>query len=497
MLFLREDTVVTVQIGPFLDATDGVTAETALTIDQGDVHLSKNGGAFANKNEATACTHDAEHNGWYTCPLDATDTNTAGILILAVNEAGALPVWHEFMVMPTQAWDSLFGTDKLQVHAAEITDGLITAAAIADGAIDAATFAAGAINAAAIATGAIDADAIAADAITAAKIAANAIGASELAADAAAEIADAVWDEVLTSAAHDVAYSAGQRLRLLILSGATAQAATASTITLAATESATDDTHTQNIITIVSGTGAGQTRLIIEYVGATRVATVDRPWITQPNATSIYELLPFSAILLAAHGVAQAGGASTITLSTTALAIANSYVGCAVYIAAGTAIGQTRLITAYTADRVATVSPAWETQPDSTSTYKIIPVGRSILDTLSAAAQATIADAVWDEATSGHITAGTAGKALAQAATEAPAVGAITFVYTVTDSTTSLPIADVLVWACTDSAGANKVTSGYTDDFGQVTLYLDAGTYYLFRKKSGYSFSNPDTEVVA
>lgn len=45
-------------------------------------------------------------------------------------------------------------------------------------------------------SGAITAASIATDAITAAKIAADAIGASELAADAVAEIADGVWDEV-------------------------------------------------------------------------------------------------------------------------------------------------------------------------------------------------------------------------------------------------------------------------------------------------------------
>jgi len=71
------------------------------------------------------------------------------------------------MVVPANVWDSYFGADLLQVHAAEITAGLITAAAIADGAIDAATFAAGAINAAAIATDAIDNDALSADAVTA------------------------------------------------------------------------------------------------------------------------------------------------------------------------------------------------------------------------------------------------------------------------------------------------------------------------------------------
>lgn len=68
----------------------------------------------------------------------------------------------------------------------------------------------GAIVAATIADGAIDAGAIATDAITAAKIAADAIGASELAATAAAEIADAVWDELI--AGHTTAGSMADEL---------------------------------------------------------------------------------------------------------------------------------------------------------------------------------------------------------------------------------------------------------------------------------------------
>lgn len=195
-----------------------------------------------------------------------------------------------------------------------------------------------------------------------------------------AQLVDDIWDEALTSGTHDVGYSAGQRLRYLILSGATAQAGGASSITLANAESATDDIHSENVVSIVAGTGAGQTRLIIEYDGSSRVATVDRPWAVQPDISSVYELLPFAGILLAAHGAATAGGASTITLASTALAVADSYVGSAIYISAGAGLGQTRLITAYTAGRVATVSPAWDTQPDNTSAYKVLPVGRSIVE---------------------------------------------------------------------------------------------------------------------
>ena len=133
---LKASTATNVKIGPFLDSTDGVTAETGLTISQADVRLSKNGGDFAQKNEASAATHD--ESGYYDCPLDITDTGTVGRLRLAVSEAGALPVWEDFVVLPAVVYDALIGgSDYLQVHAREMDDNLITAAKIADGAIGA------------------------------------------------------------------------------------------------------------------------------------------------------------------------------------------------------------------------------------------------------------------------------------------------------------------------------------------------------------------------
>ncbi len=111
--FLKQSTAVDIGLGPFVDATDGVTAETALTISQADVRLKKNGGAWAQKNDATSATH--EENGWYEVPLNTTDTNTLGILIVAVNESGALPVWKEYMVVPANVYESLVsGTEFLE-----------------------------------------------------------------------------------------------------------------------------------------------------------------------------------------------------------------------------------------------------------------------------------------------------------------------------------------------------------------------------------------------
>lgn len=105
-LDLRANTAVDVLIGPFVDSTDGNTEETALTISQADVKLSKNGQTLAQKTDANAAVHDA--NGMYNCPLDTTDTNTEGNLVLIVHETGALFVRHEFNIMAEAAWDSLY-----------------------------------------------------------------------------------------------------------------------------------------------------------------------------------------------------------------------------------------------------------------------------------------------------------------------------------------------------------------------------------------------------
>jgi hypothetical protein len=105
---LRQSTSVDVPIGPFLDATDGVTAETGLTLTQPDIRLKKGNAAWAQKAAAQTLSH--EENGFYEVTLDATDTNTVGLLRLAVHESGALPVWEDFEVLSAAVYDWFFGT---------------------------------------------------------------------------------------------------------------------------------------------------------------------------------------------------------------------------------------------------------------------------------------------------------------------------------------------------------------------------------------------------
>lgn len=204
--YLKQSTAVTLKVGPFVDETDGKTAETSLTISQADVRLSKNGGNMAQKNESTSLTHD--EIGMYDCPLNTTDTNTLGILTVNVHESGALPVRQDYMVLAANVYDSLVGGgDTLDVNAS------VTASDIA-----------------------------------AALVALNI--------------------------------------------GGTAQSGAAGTITLAAGASASNDEYNSRVILIVSGTGAGQApRLISDYVGATKVATITPNWATEPDNTSVYLIL--------------------------------------------------------------------------------------------------------------------------------------------------------------------------------------------------------------
>jgi len=105
-MFLKQSTAYTFRMGPFVDDTDGKTAETGLTIARADVRLSKNGDDFAQKTQADNSLHD--EIGYYIVVLDTTDTNTVGELLVAVHESGALPVFKTFQVVETDIYAAIF-----------------------------------------------------------------------------------------------------------------------------------------------------------------------------------------------------------------------------------------------------------------------------------------------------------------------------------------------------------------------------------------------------
>ena len=107
-MFLRQSTSQVIRFGPCLDITDGVTEETSLTLAQADMRLSKDGGAYAQKNASGNAAHDSD--GWYSTTLDTTDTNTVGILKLNIHQpANTLPVWETFYVVEEAVYDAHYG----------------------------------------------------------------------------------------------------------------------------------------------------------------------------------------------------------------------------------------------------------------------------------------------------------------------------------------------------------------------------------------------------
>ncbi|MPZ50720.1 MAG: hypothetical protein GEU75_15715 [Dehalococcoidia bacterium] len=190
--WLKQSAAVDIAMGPFLDETDGKTAETGLTITQPDIRLKKDGGAWAQKSAAQTLSH--EENGWYEVALSTTDTDTLGALIVAIHEAGALPVWREFMVLPANVYDALVGgSDLLQVDLQEIegdSQSSIDLKDFADAGYDPATNKVEGVKTADALTANNDKTGygLADGAITAAKLASDAITAAKVAADVTAEI---------------------------------------------------------------------------------------------------------------------------------------------------------------------------------------------------------------------------------------------------------------------------------------------------------------------
>lgn len=264
---------------------------------------------------------------------------------------------------------------------------------------------------------------------------ASGIPQSSLTTSAINSIADQVWDEAMS--AHVAGGSFGATLQANH-SGTMQAGSAGTTAVLASGASSSDDYYNNSLLMIVAGTGAGQSQYISDYTGSTRTATMNGTWVTTPDNTSVYAILPGGTIpgasapsaadnaaavwnaLTASYvsagsfgelfkpirrNTAQAGTASSITLDASASATTDFYKYAICYLLSGTGGGQARQVTAYNGtSKVATVAPDWTTAPSSDSVFVILPLG------IDAATLASIADAVWDEARSGHATAGSFGE---------------------------------------------------------------------------------------
>jgi hypothetical protein len=284
-----------------------------------------------------------------------------------------------------------------------------------------------------IASSGITSSSFAAGAIDAAAIAADAIGSSELAASAASEIAAAVWDEARSG--HTTSGSFGQGVAS-VQGNVTGSVASVS----------------GSVGSVASG-GISAASIAADAITAAKIAdgAIDRATFAADTG-----LQPISS------GTAEGGTSTTITLGPNASTITNLYVGLWILLTGGTGAGQVRRMANYNGStKVATIGQntteaLWVVNPDSTTTYAILPaawvpgaeygasvancdnvasvglsaitstsfasnaIGAAAIATdaigsaeLAASAATEIAAAVWDKARSSHTTSGTFGEGVA------------------------------------------------------------------------------------
>jgi len=132
---------------------------------------------------------------------------------------------------------------------------------------------------------------------------------------------------------------------------------------------------------------SGKVQVDVERWAGNTVATPNTSGVPIVDGTDIIR-----------KGQAAAGGASTITLDSGASATDHLYEGLVVEIISGTGVGQARVITGYVGStKVATVTPAWTTNPSSSSVFELVP-GSVNVDAISTAELNAIADALLDRA---------------------------------------------------------------------------------------------------
>ena len=314
--YLKQSTAAQLRIlGPFVDDTDFKSLETGLTIANTDVKLMKNGAASVNKN-AGGGTHRI--NGDYSFTFDATDSNTVGELRVSIAVAGALVVVAKFWVLEEAIYDALFGAAAAGFDAngrVDVGSWLGTAAATpsvagvpevdlthlggtAQSATDLKDFADEGYDPATNKVQGV----VLADTVTTLtnktgfSLAATGLDAIVSTATGMIEIAKAIWDRVISKANHDISQSAGKLVRQteasFVVAAGMAQAGTVNTITLAASESASNGIFDGDRCVITDGTGKGEHGLATTYDGTTKILTMSQNWIITPDATSEYELVP-------------------------------------------------------------------------------------------------------------------------------------------------------------------------------------------------------------
>lgn len=302
--------------------------------------------------------------------------------------------------------------------------------------------------------------------VTVGAMQADTITASALATSAVDELVDATWDEATSG--HSTAGTTGKALTdagsagdpwSTALPGAYGAGTAGNIVGNNLNATVSSRLPTANITlsggAVTVGTNNDKTgySLANGAITAAVVATgaIDADALATDAVTEITDAMKTAFGIVS--GTADSGTTTTMVDAALTQADTDYWKGSLVVFTSGTISGQARLITGFTpASDTVTFAPA-TTQAVGTNTYIIIPAGRVDVElwdgaavnalssgrvdvtvgaaqanTITASALATdavaeIADGVWDEATSGHATAGSTGKALTDALANTAEIG--------------------------------------------------------------------------
>jgi len=197
------------------------------------------------------------------------------------------------------------------------------------------------------------------------------------------------------------------------LATGTAQGGTSSTVQLAAGEAVTTDLYKGSRVLLVSGTGAGQSRIVTAYNGTTKTCTVSPALVVTPDATTVYEIQAADSQIQMMDHTSLAGvtfpsnfGDMAITASTGLVTVGTNNDK------AGYSISGTKTTLDALNDIAATAivsGGAINTTSGAVDNVTLVATTTTNTDMVAAApTAASVADAVWDETLTAHVTADSA-----------------------------------------------------------------------------------------
>ena len=131
-IVLSQSTQIVVRVGPFMDATDGVTPETGITLGAADqAELLKAAGAATVDISGATWAAITGADGWYDLTLTTAHTDTLGELVVVVQDASvSLPVFMRFHVIKASVYNRFYAASAVgPLTAAEVNAEVDTALA--------------------------------------------------------------------------------------------------------------------------------------------------------------------------------------------------------------------------------------------------------------------------------------------------------------------------------------------------------------------------------